>query len=409
MKATARLIPPSILALVLLVMITGPAVAAPPDMDLYARARTAHLEGEYEKALPLYEQLKSPGLAEAGACYAAQCLARLGRHQEAIDRYEALLAKQEHQQYRGEARLGLARLQCEQADQPAGYQRALENLNAAVVALTVSKQSSTPDASEDLPSPPSPLLIGPRYVVNAQTADWYAPLLKSRIALLKVYVFTQLDRKDAAEAALEQLRENKTNKRHWIESHTLDRLAMEVERGAFFIPSSTWQSFTSAHAPQLQLAFFYLATRRYLLGPAIVRPSAPADCRGRRATPMTGPPPNWGWRSVPIGRVIVAGRSNVCACLRKRCAAPRWDVWGDCCWRTLMPAGKKPSAMPLAFMATWIPIQRRTVRRLTCNWLICLRRRTTAKRPLVIAWRKRSAERCRTRPRRRLPSRQSAC
>lgn len=232
-------------------------VAMADDARLFEQARTAHLQMNWQTASDLYDRVKEEPWSQAAMCYRAHCLAAVGENDQAMDLYRQYLRQDHDQLYRGEVLLELARLLCMSSDQPASLEEADRLLQDAITWTDRQLSKTTKSIGND-PGNISPILIGPKTVLNAGTTPWYVPKLKSKIQLLHIYVATSLQKPEVAHQRLNDLKTATSNvKPAWIAPQTIRTLERDVNRGVFLLSKQAWASLTPGHAPVIRLASFY--------------------------------------------------------------------------------------------------------------------------------------------------------
>lgn len=248
------------------------------DYARYVRGRRAQMRGDYQAAIKHYQPISTPILLDAGQCYTCQCLAKLGRKQEAVAAYRAFVGSDRLGLYRGEALYELGRLLLVDAQSAAEFQQGMDAIADAVAWTdTIEQKSKEIDMSKfeaalkEFPPPEQTMLsnrlgnyhrswVMPETVVNRLTAKWYLPRLRMQILLLHAFGLNEQGRREQVTAAISQvLTLNKGEEERILNYDDMpDRLLVDARDGAFFLPTDIWSRLQSFEGRRLRLGYYFL-------------------------------------------------------------------------------------------------------------------------------------------------------
>lgn len=255
--------------------------------DAYANyriARFAQANEDYPRAIKYYQLVvasKAPILSDASGCYIGACLVSLGHIGDAATHWQSFIESDPKGLYRGEAMLGLGRMellhvrnhsQLEQADhwlsKASTWDQALDGKSATATIKSIRK------ILKAFPLPKHRAVkdrfgnyyrksVGPETIINRLTATWYLTDQRIHATLLHAFALIELgDQKNAAKAIDQVIQLGQGSDGILDLGDMPRRLAVEAKDGAFFVPPAIWKSLSPKYAMRLQLACYLLVAQQ---------------------------------------------------------------------------------------------------------------------------------------------------
>jgi len=260
----------------------------------YRKGREAEAKGRFDDAVKNYARINGGVLKDAGECYTAHCLGKLGKDDDAINLYKEIIEKDSGSLYCGEALYNAAILSylsgktekaeanalkfasdaadwCETASKIEDSAKALAGINSALTKNIINPMRGMEFMKLDDCGNLIRNKTYPGSIVNHLTAPWYLPHLATRAQLLKGYLLGETGKKSEAAEAYRKGAELSEKARILSDASTLPALLAGLVENGYLVPEECFEKMSHQSKKLINFAFFFFVSEERSYAEQIIK------------------------------------------------------------------------------------------------------------------------------------------